>query len=106
MVFRCWVRNLERSHDPFAVWLLDYILGLVAYRENGWIGWFQFSVANLEEDVAWTQSRDVCWPSFVNVLEHPALLAIEVTAHEGGTNCVAPWHIRALGVTESRVTRL
>src|SRR5437899_2194137 len=42
----------------------------------------------------------------MNVLEHPALLTIEVAAHECGGNSMASRNIRALGVAKSGVTGL
>src|SRR5260370_35279625 len=46
------------------------------------------------------------WCAFVNVLEHPALLTIEVTAHERCTDCVTAWDIRTLGVPKPCVACL
>ena len=46
------------------------------------------------------------WAAFVNVLEHPPLLAIEVAAHECGGDGVASRDIRTLGVAKTRVTSL
>src|SRR5216683_7597174 len=45
-------------------------------------------------------------PTFVNVLEHPALLTIEVAAHECCADCMAAWHIRTLGVPKPGVACL
>src|SRR5260370_34584970 len=44
--------------------------------------------------------------SLMNVLEHPALLTIELAAHECGGNGMASRNIRTLGVAKPGVTGL
>src|SRR3989442_7509468 len=106
MTFRPWRWDIQDTHDTFAIWLLDCILGVVADRENRWLGWPQFPIANLKQDIARTQADDVRRPSFMNVLEHPTLFPVEIAAHKGGTDSVASGDVPALGVAKSRVARL
>ena len=46
------------------------------------------------------------WTAFVNVLEHPALVTVEVATHECGGNGIASRNIRTLGVAKPGVTGL
>src|SRR5260370_41519524 len=46
------------------------------------------------------------WASFVDIVEHPALLTIEVVTHECSGNGMATGNIRTLGVAKSGVTGL
>ena len=52
------------------------------------------------------KSRGMSWTAFVNVLEHPPLLAIEVATHESGGDGVAARDFRTLGVAKSSVAGL
>ena len=56
MTLRSWGRDLQGPHDAFAVWLLNNVLGFVAYWENRRLGRLQFTIADLEEDVARAQA--------------------------------------------------
>jgi hypothetical protein len=63
-------------------------------------------ISDLQEDVARTQACCVRWAAFVNVLEHPPLLTVEIAAHECGGNGMASRNIRTLGVAKPGVAGL
>src|ERR1700732_682682 len=104
MILRFRRRHVQRPRDPLAVWFLDQILRVVAHRENRWFGRCYFTISDLQENIPRTKSRHMSWPTFVNILEHPTLGAIEVAAHERCTDCVAPRNFRTFRVSKSRVT--
>ena len=47
---------MQGPHDAFAVWLLNCVLGLVPHWENRRLGWPEFSIPDLKEDIAGTQA--------------------------------------------------
>src|SRR5580765_35435 len=106
MTFRPWRRNDQVAYDTFAIRFLDCILGVLTNRENRWLGRHQFFISDLKKNVAWTQACGMSWAAFVNVLEHPALLTIEVAAHEGGGDGMAAGDLRALGMAKPGVAGL
>src|ERR1700675_1078381 len=104
MILRFRRRHVQRSRDPFAVWFLDQILRVVAHRENWWFGRCYFTISDLQKNITRTKSRHMSWTTFVNILKHPPLRAIEVATHERCADCVAPRDFRTFRVSKSRVT--
>ena len=104
MILRFRRRHVQRPRDPLAVWFLDQILRVVAHRENRWFGRCYFTISDLQENIPRPKSRDMSWPTFVNILKHPPLRAIEVATHERCADCVASRDFRTLRVSNSRVT--
>src|SRR6202035_1063276 len=76
----------------------------VAHRENRWFGRCYFTISDLQKNIPRTKSRHMSWPTFVNILKHPPLRAIEVATHERRTDCVTPRNFRTFRVSKSRVT--
>src|SRR5260370_8028893 len=97
-------RNVQRPRDPLAVWFLDQILRVVAHRKNRWFGRCYFTISDLQENIPRTKSRHMSWPTFVNILKHPPLRAIEVATHEPCADCVASTYFRPFLVPNSPVT--
>src|ERR1700730_12596256 len=89
-------RHVQRPRDPLAVWFLDQILRVVAHRENRRVGRCYFTISDLQENIARTKSRHMSWPTFVDILKHPPLRAIEVPTHERCADCVASRDFRNL----------
>src|SRR6266851_5239897 len=106
MTLRPWRRNIQCSHNSFSVRFLDCVLRVGANWKNRGLGWLEFSITNLKQNVARTQTCCMRRTTLVNVLEHPTLLAIEIAAHECGGNGMASRNIRTLGVAKPRVTGL
>src|SRR5216684_5839373 len=106
MILRFRRRYNQGPRDALAVWFLDDILGVVAHRENRRFGRCYFTISDLQENIARTKSRHMSRPTFVNILEHPPLRAIEVATHERCTDCMAPRDFRTFRVSKSRVTSL
>src|SRR6202035_3693126 len=104
MILRFRRRHVQRPRDPLAVWFLDKILRGVAHRKNRWFGRCDFTISDLQENIPRTKSRHMSWPTFVNILKHPPLLAIEVATHERCADCVASRDFRTFRVAKSRVT--
>src|ERR1700686_1048324 len=101
MILRFRGRNDQRPRDPLAVWSLDQIFRVVAHRKNRWFGRFYFAISDLQENIPRTKSRHMSWPTFVNILKHPPLRAIEVATHERCADCVAPRDFRTFRVSKS-----
>src|ERR1700676_688671 len=104
MILRFRRRYNQRPRDALAVWFLDDILGVVAHRENRRFGRCYFTISDLQENIPRTKSRHMSWPTFVNILKHPPLRAIELATHERCADCVAPRDFRTFRVSKSRVT--
>src|SRR3984893_14009093 len=104
MILRFRRRHVQHPRDPLAVWFLDQILRVVAHRENRWFGRCYFTISDLKENIARTKSRHMSWPTFVDILKHPPLRAIEVATHERSADCVASRDFRTLRVSKARVT--
>jgi hypothetical protein len=83
---------------------LNNILRIVSDWKNRWLGRLQFSISDLKQYVTWTQAGDMRGAAFVNILEHPALIAIEVAPHECGGNSMAAGNVRTLGMPKPCVT--
>src|SRR6266404_5455913 len=106
MILRFRRRYVQHPRDALAVWFLDEILGVVAHRENRWFGRSYFTISDLQENIPRTKSRHMSWPTFVNILKHPPLRAIEVATHKRCADCVASRDFRTFRVSKPRMTRL
>src|SRR6266481_9150951 len=106
MTFGPWRGDNQVADDAFAIRLLDCILGVLANGENWRFGRHQFFISDLKKNVAWAQPRGVRRAAFMNVLEHPSLIAIEVAAHESCGDSVAAGDLRALGMAKTSVAGL
>src|ERR1700675_5005454 len=104
MILRFRRRYNQGPRDALAVWFLGDILGVVAHRENRWFGRCYFTISDLQENIPRAKSRHMSRPTFVNILKHPPLRAIEVATHERCADCVAPRDFRTFRVSKSRVT--
>src|SRR6266481_8350867 len=104
MILRFRRRYNQRPRDALAVWFLDQIWRVVTHRENRWFGRRYFTISDLQENIPRTKSRHMSWPTFVNILKHPPLSAVEVATHERCADCVAPRDFRTFRVSKSRVT--
>ena len=103
----CRIESMsEIDSHPLSVWFLDDILRVFPHGENGRIGRSQLSISNLEKDVAGPQPCGMRWAAFMYVLKHPTLFAIEVTAHERGTDRIATRNIWTFGMSKPSVARL